>query len=190
MGFDPVQVVESHGPAGDHQEAVFLQARHRQIALDAAPGREHGGVGDGADGPVHLVGGEALERLQRARPRHLELGEGGQIEEGHPFPSRCMLGGHGRRPLHRLPPRAPVTRDRKGIEQALVRFVPLGALPARVLEEHGAQLLLAGVEGRHPQVAGAGDLLARVDDVVDLAVLLRGPGSARRGECDRGGGSA
>ena len=174
--FDPAEVVETHGPACDHQEALLLQACHRQVALDAAPGREHGGVGDGADGPVHLVGGEALQRLQGARPRHLELGEGGQVEEGHPLPGGHVLGGHDRRPLHGLPAGPHLTRHLQGVEEARVRLVPLGPLPSRALEEPGPQLALPRVERRQPQVPGAGDLLARVDDVVDLAVLLRRPG--------------
>ena len=60
------------------------------------------------------------------------------------------------------------------LEQRRVRLVPLRPLPAGGLEEHRAQLLLALVERRQPQVAVGRPLLARVDDAVRLVEALRG----------------
>ena len=88
-----------------------------------------------------------------------------------------MLGRDRRRPFLCGPAAAVCAGYLERVEQLQVGVVPLGALPACVFEEDGVQLLLADKEGRQPQVAGVGHLLARVDDVVDLAVLLRGAGA-------------
>ena len=62
------------------------------------------------------------------------------------------------------------TRRRSG----RVRLVPVRALPAGGLVEDGAELALALVEGRQPDVAVRRPLLGRVDDPVGLVEPLRG----------------
>ncbi len=57
--------------------------------------------------------------------------------------------------------------------EARVGLEPLRALPARALEEDGAEIALGGPQRRAPQAAQLLVLLARMQRVVDLAVLLR-----------------
>ena len=175
MRANPVQVVQAHGTAGYNQEAVLGQSRDGEVALDAAALREHRRVGDGADGPVHLVGRKTLQRRQRARSGELELGERRQVEQRGTFARGRVLGRYSRGPLLGGPSLAGCSARAERVQQRLVRGVPLGPLPAGGLEEDCAQPLLPREERRHANVARAGGLLARVDDVVDLAILLGRP---------------
>ena len=88
-----------------------------------------------------------------------------------------MFCGDRRRPFSRLPASARRASNGKRVEQPLVRAVPLGTLPSRVLKEDSTQFPLPRIERRQAEVARVGYLLARVDNVVHLAVLLRGPGA-------------
>ena len=104
----------------------------------------------------------------------LELGEGGEVEQRDALAGGYVFGGNRGRPLSRFPAVAGFAGDGQRVQQAGVGVVPLRTLPARVLEEDRAEFLLARVEGGEAQVARMVHLLARVDDVVHLAVLLGG----------------
>ena len=175
MRLHPSQIVKSHSPSRDYHEAVPTQARHGQIALNSAPGREHRRVCDSPDGLVHLIGRKALERSERACSSHLELGEGREVKQGYTLASGDVFCGNRRRPFSRLPASSRRAGNREGVEQALVCGVPLGTLPSRVLKEDGTQFPLPRIERRQAKVARVGYLLERVDDVVHLAVLLCSP---------------
>src|SRR5438105_758090 len=77
----------------------MLQARDRQIALDAAAFVQELGVGNAARGPVHLVGSEPLQQSNRPRSSDLQLTEGGDVEQPSSITSRLMLRGDGRGPV-------------------------------------------------------------------------------------------
>ena len=83
-----------------------------------------------------------------------------------------MLGGDRRRPFPGCLASARLAGDTERVEQPLVSIVPLGTLPACVLEEDAAEGLLTGEERRQSEVAGIRQLLPRVYDVIDFAVLL------------------
>ena len=55
-------------------------------------------IGDGADGLLHLVIGDALQEGQRARPQHFDLAERGFVEHRHALAGGLMLRADGRRP--------------------------------------------------------------------------------------------
>ena len=177
MALHPAQIVEAHAAAGYDHEALLTEAGDGQVAFDSAAGGQHGGVRDGSDRSVHVVGCQTLQSGERGGAGHLEDGEGCQIEQGHPFAGCGVFGCDGRRPFLRCPAAAVCPGYVQRTEQIQVGLVPLGTFPSRVLEEDGAQLLLARMEWGEPQIAGVGHLLARVDDVVDLAVLLGGAGA-------------
>ena len=82
-----------------------------------------------------------------------------------------MIGDHQRDVPLGLAPPDPVAVF---LEQRRVRLVPLRTLPARRLEEDGAELLLARVVRRQPNVAVRRPLLERVDDPVRLVEPLAG----------------
>ena len=86
---------------------------------------------------------------------------------------REVLHPDARRPVLRRPARPGLPR-RAG--QHVVRLEPLRPLPAGAREELGAEVPVARVERRELQLARMRHLLERVEDVVDLAVLL---GAAR-----------
>ncbi len=56
----PGQIMDAKSGARDDLETVASQARHRQIALDAAVHIEHLRVGDRPRWLIHLVIGDAL----------------------------------------------------------------------------------------------------------------------------------
>ena len=166
----PRDVVAADRAARDDEEVVLGQARDREVAHDPAARRAHRGVDDRADRAVHVVGGELLQERERARPVHLHLGERREVEHPHAPAARAVLGRHDRRPLRRGPGVA--GQHLAGIE-ARVGLEPLRPLPARALEEHRAEVALGGPERRAPERAQLLVLLARMQRVVDLAVLLR-----------------
>src|SRR5439155_24086476 len=68
-------------------------------------------------------------------------------------------------------------------ELRAVGLVPLWPLPARALEEHRPQRLLAVVKGSQAEFARPFHRLRRVDDVVHLAIVLGSTGAqVRAGE--------
>ena len=86
-----------------------------------------------------------------------------------------MLRVHDRRPPACLPLRlAAPDAIAVLLEQGCVRLVPVRALPAGDLEEHGPERALPLVEGREADVAVRLPLLGRVDDPIGLVEALRG----------------
>src|SRR5439155_23782835 len=84
------------------------------------------------------------------------------------------------RPVAAGPSRA--RGDRTVGHEGRVRLIPLRTLPPRGLQEVGAQLLLARVEGADAQRPGLLHGLQWVDDVVDLD-------KCRRAACQQVGGA-
>src|SRR5439155_24881908 len=176
----PGQVVHPDAAPGDHPETLVLDPGDRQVGHDAAAFIEHCGVGHLADRVVHLVCRDPLQIGKRPWPRHLDLLKGGRVEEHHPLARRPMLEGLDWRPEHGRP--STPLRDRAmrvslpprggGSGWGPIALVPLWPLPARPLEEHRAQRLLAVVEGRQTEFARRFHRLEWVDDVVHLAVVL------------------
>ena len=167
----PRDVVAPDGAAGDDPEAVLAEARDRQVAHDPAARREHRRVDDDARRLVDVVGRQALQEGQRPGSLDLDLGERREVEDARPLAAGAVLGLHDRRPEARRP--LVVGQDLVAGQQLAVGLVPLRALPAGALEELRAEALLALVERRRAQPAGLLVLLARVQDVVDLAIALR-----------------
>ena len=69
-----------------------------EVALDAAGRIAQLGVGDRARRPGDAVGAHVLEEDRRARPDHLELGEGGLVEQRGRLATGAVLGADRRRP--------------------------------------------------------------------------------------------
>ena len=61
------------------------EPRHREVALDPAPGVQHRRVDDRADRPVDVVAAEPLEKAKGARAHDLELRERRLVEEPGPL---------------------------------------------------------------------------------------------------------
>jgi hypothetical protein len=166
----PRDVVAADRAAGDDPEAIVGQARDRQVAHDPGARREHRRVDDDPDRLIDVVGGEVLQEAQCAGAADLDLGERGEVEDARALAAGAVLGLHDRRPEARGP--RVVRHDLVAGEQLAVALVPLRALPAGALEELRAERLLALVERRRAQPARLLVLLARVQDVVDLAIAL------------------
>src|SRR5215469_1409370 len=97
-------------------------------------------------------------------------------------PHRQVLGVDDRRPPARLPLGLALHQPPGvALEQAGVRAVPVGPLPARGLDEHRAQVALAVVYRGEPAAALGLPLLGRVDDPVHLVEALAGPRGHVRG---------
>ena len=167
----PGQVVLTRAAARHDPEQLLVLARHGQVAADPARRREHGRVHDRADRPVDPVGADALEIRERIRSRHVELRERRDVEERDALARGQVLGADGGRPVHGRPTLAalPVGAG----EQLAVRLEPLRTLPTRAGEALRAERRVPLEERGQPKLARRRHLLERVQDVVDLAVLLR-----------------
>ena len=197
VGADPGEVVVAERGAGDDREALLLQPRDGEVALDPAAPVEHLRVGDLPDLARDAVVAQPLEELRRARPADLELGERGLVEQRRGLAAGAVLGADRRRPVHARP----AARAQRLVARRLVGGVPVDALPAGLLAEHRAVALVPRVGGRHAQRPAGLALVARVLDVVvglvDLARARRAcsaaSGSARRSAgcpCARGRATA
>ena len=168
-GETPEQVVVEIAVRAD-LEAVRSQPRDREVAADAAALVEHQRVDDRPDRPVQPIGREPVEERERARAGDLEALERGHVvQPGRLARGQRLRAGDGM-PVALRPGIAP--RDLVAAEQPLVHPVPVRPLPAVALQEVRAQLLLALVERRGSQRPRVLHRLERMDDVVDLDVVL------------------
>jgi len=165
--------MHANSPAGYHPEAVLVNSGHGEVALDPAPVVEHGGVGDLANRMVHLVGGDPLEEGECAPSLDLELGERGRVKNHHPFTGGPVLRLDDGRAVASRPAASDGLMATR--QPLLVSLIPLRSLPAGCLEEDGTLLPESLVIRSEPEVARVLHLLKRVDDVVDLPVVLRPP---------------
>ena len=158
--------------AGDDPEAILLELRDREVALDPAAAVEHLRVGDLARAADDAVVAQPLEQRRRARPADLELGERGLVEERGGLSRGRMLGADGGRPV--LP--RPAARAQRLVAARGVRLVPVHPFPAGLLAEGGAVLPVPVVDRGDAQRPPRLALVARVLDVVvglvDLARAL------------------
>ena len=181
---EPLEVGHAVRAARDDAEPLVAEPHDRQVGLEAAARRENRRVDDAADGrrPSGARTPAARRRARRGRRRRRS-----QNAERSKIPARLahreVLGVDDRRPPARVPlaSRRP-TRSPYSSTQRRVRLVPLRPLPARRLEEDGAELLLALVHRREPDVPVRRPLLGRVDDAVGLGERPRprAPSRARR----------
>ena len=109
-----------------------------------------------------LSSGPAGERV-----RDLLVPWGMQIEFTGP-----VLGTDEARPEPRLPAGSCVVVGGRAFQERGIRLEPLRTFPSGILDKTGAQLLVSLVIWQCPKTPRVGHLLERVDDVVDLAVLL------------------
>jgi len=73
----------SKSRAGDDLKAIRCQAGNGQVTFDTAMLVGHLGIGNCADGLIHLVIGDALQECQPTRSQHLDLAKRGFIEHCH-----------------------------------------------------------------------------------------------------------
>src|SRR4029453_14599382 len=99
-----------------------------------------------------------LEEGCRSLTRNLELREGALVEERCRLATGPGLGPARGRPQH---PR-PAARAERLVSGRGIRLEPVGALPARLLAEDGAELPQAPVRGRHAERPSSLALVARV----------------------------
>src|SRR5204862_6452311 len=104
-------------------------------------------------------------------PAYLVLWERIQVDDAGSLTTGALLCNHHRRPIARRP--LSVRDHLVAGQQFLVCVVPLRPLPARALEEASADRQLTLVERRRALASHLLLLLARMKDVVDLAVALR-----------------
>jgi hypothetical protein len=120
--------------AGDDPEAILLELRDREVALDPAAAVEHLRVGDLARAADDDVVAQPLEQLGRARPADLHLRERGLVEQRGGLAGGGVLGADGGRPV--LP--GPAARAQRLVAVRGVRLVPVDPFPAGLLAERGA----------------------------------------------------
>src|SRR5437867_2144982 len=120
MTTNPAQIVVAEGRARHDEETILPEASHREVALDPAAAVEHVRVRDAADGPIHIVGAQALEKGERAGSADLNLGEAGLVIEGGGLARRQRLSANGRGPVLS----GPAARTERLLAPAGVRFDP------------------------------------------------------------------
>ena len=151
----------------DDEERVLSGPRDRGVELDAAARVEHGRVDDAAGRTVEVRGEDALDRGERARSLHAQLGERGEVEQRDRLAGGAVLFGDRAEPVlaavgvHVL---RPLARPR----------VPHGALPAGRLAEAGAGGGEAAVQRHQPQAARGAGLQVRPVHRVQPAQRLAG----------------
>ena len=151
----------------DDEERVVASPRDRGVELDAAARVEHGRVDDAAGRPVEVGGEDALDRGQRARSLHAQLGERREVEQRDRLAGGAVLVGDRAEPVlaavgvHVLRPLAGPR-------------VPHGALPAGRLAEAGAGGGEAVVQRHQPQAARGAGLQVRPVHRVQPAQRLAG----------------
>src|SRR5262245_52323010 len=118
-----MEVVRAEGAAGDDIEVVWTQADHCQVAFDAAALVAELGIDDAANRLVEIGGSEALERRKRAGPLHVDLAEGGLVDEGDALAHGVVLVADRLEPVGLLERRDVLGLDTFGRE-------PVGPLPA------------------------------------------------------------
>jgi hypothetical protein len=154
-------------------EAIRGEPRDRQVAPDPAALIEQQAVDDGADRPVDAVRREVVE--VRGRPVALDGDplERRDVVERDAVAGCARFGAHDRVPVPRCP-RVP-SRDVVPPEQGLVHPIPVRPFPPTALQEVRPELAFALVERRGPQRPRLLHRLERMDDVVDLDVVLDAP---------------
>ena len=171
---EPAQVAGRRAGSRRHPERGLPEARHRHVALDAAPGVQALRVDEAPGRAGHVVAAEPLEEVEGPGSGHVELAERRHVEHAHALAHGPVLARHV----------LPVARALPG---PLVGALPparapgnevVGPLPAPALPEHGAlreQPLekRARPERPAPLVLVAREL-GRVVVAVHLARLLGG----------------
>ena len=98
---------------------------------------QHLRVRNGTDVPRDPVVAETLEKIGGSRPEHLDLREGGLVEERRRFPAGTVLDPDRRRPE----PSGPAARAQFLVAGLRVRLEPVGPFPAGLLSERSLELL-------------------------------------------------
>ena len=89
----------AEGRACNDQEAVDLETRDGEVALDAAARVEHGGIDDAPRRLVDIVVAKILQEGDGPVTAHLDLAERGLIEQPRALARAEMLDADGRRPV-------------------------------------------------------------------------------------------
>ena len=165
--------------AGHDAEPVIREARDGHVgdhpAALVAPLR----VDDAADGPVDVVGADALEQTERARPLDGDLAERRQVDDARPLADRARLCADALEPGRPRPAVGGLVAP--GAAPATDRVVVVGPLPAGLRPEHRARLLEPPVERRQPPRAARHVRVVRVAQPVVVGVrLARQPGREAR----------
>ena len=134
-----------------------------EFGTDAAAARKRMRERHAADLGGHLVGDQPIEPGFGARPRHLVLGEWGEIDDAHVLPQIQRLATHVRKIIGAAEAPLVSGRDARGRE-------PIGAFPAVALPEHGAHAGELVVDRTGLGRARIGPLLVRKVDDEDVAV--------------------
>ena len=145
---EDLPVAHPHTAAGHDPEVVVGEPHDRQVGEDPTGGVQERRVDRPADRDVDLVDAEMLEGGQGTGSRDVEDRKGRQVHEARPVAHREVLGVDDRRPPARLP-LGLAGHDSVAVlaQERLVGAVPERPLPARRLEELGAQLDMAVVRG-------------------------------------------
>src|SRR5688572_7984553 len=162
MPRDPLAVAHGEARAGDDVEALGREAHDREIGLDAATLVAKLRVHDRAVGFSEIVGGDALERVERAAPGELEFAERALVEKRDALAHGAMLCGHGVEPV------------RFRFEARLVSgsSKPVRSLPSEFRAVDRAALLEDRPERAAARVARDGELLAGIVQLVVRAVRV------------------
>ena len=165
---EPVEVPHFACGGGDDQEAVFGQARHREIRLDAAALVQPLCVDDAAGLHIDLVGADPAEHPGRVPALQAELRERRLVEQPHVLAHGPMLGGRVVEPV--LAPVAVLVARGHAL-----RRVPVRPLPAREFPVAGAGRRQAVVQRRPAHAPRRLELAIRVVHGVEKTQTLGGP---------------
>ncbi len=145
-----------------------VQARDRDVGLDAAAAVQHLRVDDAAERPVDVVRADPPQECRCSRAGHLELREARLVEQPCRLSGREVFGRDRGRPV--LP--RPSSRSQVLETLVLVGGEPVRPFPPRLLAELGAERLQPRVRGGCLQRPTRLRLLSWVPDVVVRRVDL------------------
>ncbi|TKW52638.1 hypothetical protein CTA1_11786 [Colletotrichum tanaceti] len=170
----PGQVGEVDGPVDGQLEQVAAEPGDEDVAADAAVFVQQKRERDGPGLFCHVARRQPLEQVDGPRAGYLQTADGGEVVHGDGGARLPGLGGGDGRVVPGGPgvavPGLPLVGQQG--QEVLVGLVPLRTLPAAGLEEVGAEVPLAGVEGADAEVARGLARLEGVQDVVDLDEVL------------------
>ena len=161
----------------DDPESVLGEARHRHVADDSAALVEELRVRDRPDRAVDACAAHALEHVEL---RELELPEGGHVEDPRTLAHRGVLDREAVVP-RRPHPAAGLALFLPGRARRVPRLVPVGALPAVLRPEDGAERFVPRVKRGEPLRPARLGHVQRVPQPVVVLVDLA-PARGREGD--------
>src|SRR4030042_1040144 len=137
---DPVNVMFNESRSCYEIEVTVTQSAHREVTLDSSLFIQHLSISEGACRLIHLITGDLLEELERARAFDLDLSEGGLIDDARLCPHCFMFFPDMLKPVWKTPSQSIFLGHS-------FRCKPVRPFPAILLSKDSSHLLQTLIEG-------------------------------------------